>query len=115
MYDAVLAWQSHQAVVSQLLAEHQSLHAHTVQILDKELFASGKQLHHNRPLFDLIAKGESLPYCFHMCWTAGKVDKLKFLKQEKLWYLEKECDLQPLLQASERDDAKRVRKCATGS
>eukprot|EP00629_Pelagomonadales_sp_RCC1024_P005962 CAMPEP_0119296616 /NCGR_PEP_ID=MMETSP1329-20130426/50660_1 /TAXON_ID=114041 /ORGANISM="Genus nov. species nov., Strain RCC1024" /LENGTH=466 /DNA_ID=CAMNT_0007297553 /DNA_START=61 /DNA_END=1457 /DNA_ORIENTATION=- len=93
MYDVVLAWQSHQAVVSQVLGEMHALHALTVKILEKEAFASGKQLHHNKPMFERIARGEYEPYCFHMCWTAGKADKLKFLKQEKLWYLEPACDL----------------------
>ena len=110
MYDVVLAWQSHQAVVSQVLGEMHALHALTVQILEKEAFPSGKQLHHNRPLFAKIADGSYEPYCFHMCWTAGKADKLKFLKQEKLWYLERHCELDALGGA---DDA-RLRKCATG-
>ncbi|KAH8083456.1 nucleotide-diphospho-sugar transferase [Aureococcus anophagefferens] len=57
MYDVVLAWQSHQAVVSQVLGEMHALHALTVQILEKEAFPSGKQLHHNRPLFAKIADG----------------------------------------------------------
>jgi len=35
-HDIVLAWQSHQAVVSQLAAEAQALHGMTVQILDQE-------------------------------------------------------------------------------
>ena len=110
MYDVVLAWQSHQAVVSQVLGEMHALHALTVQILEKEAFPSGKQLHHNRPLFAKIADGSYEPYCFHMCWTAGKADKLKFLKQEKRWYLERHCELDALGGA---DDA-RLRACATG-
>ena len=111
MYDVVLAWQSHQAVVSQVLGEMHALHALTVVILDKETFPSGKQLHHNRPLFARIAAGEYEPYCFHMCWTAGKEDKLKFLKQEKLWYLDASCDLDKIAGA---DDAK-LRQCAYGA
>ena len=50
MYDVVLAWQSHQAVVSQVLGEFHALHALTVKILDKIEFPSGKQFHHNRAL-----------------------------------------------------------------
>mmetsp|Transcript_22633 Transcript_22633/g.75072 ORF Transcript_22633/g.75072 Transcript_22633/m.75072 type:complete len:327 (+) Transcript_22633:115-1095(+) len=110
MYDVVLAWQSHQAVVSQVLGEMHALHALTVQILEKEAFPSGKQLHHNRPLFAKIADGSYEPYCFHMCWTSGKVDKLKFLKQAKLWLLEPACDLKALA-----DAAPEVRRrCAYG-
>ena len=110
MYDVVLAWQSHQAVVSQVLAEMHALHALSAQILEKEAFPSGKQLHHNRPLFKSIADGTYEPFCFHMCWTAGKADKLKFLKQENLWYLEKDCELASL---SDIDDAA-LRTCALG-
>ena len=110
MYDVVLAWQSHQAVVSQVLGEMHALHALTVAILDKEKFPSGKQLHHNRPLFARIAAKEYEPYCFHMCWTAGKEDKLKFLKQESLWYLGPDCDLDAL---DESDEAQ-LRACAYG-
>ena len=98
-YATVLAWQSHQALVSQLLAEVHSLLGMTISILDKEHFPSGKQFHHNRPLFDKIHQQLFTPYCFHMCWTAGKQDKLKFLKQENLWFLPKgDCsDLQFIL------------------
>ena len=62
-------------------------------------------------MFEKIAKGEYEPYCFHMCWTAGKADKLKFLKQEKLWYLEPDCDLNKLDDAP----AARLRQCALGA
>lgn len=96
-YSTVLAWQSHQALVSQLLAENHALFGLTVHILDKEQFPSGKQLHHNRPLFDRIHAGNFTPYCFHMCWTAGKPDKLKFLKQEQLWFLPDSCPLSRLV------------------
>jgi hypothetical protein len=111
MYDVVLAWQSHQAVVSQVLGEFHALHALTVKILDKIEFPSGKQFHHNRALFEKIKRKEFEPYCFHMCWTAGKADKLKFLKQDGLWYLEESCALKNL----DADDAASVRRCGVGS
>lgn len=106
-YASVLAWQSHQAVVSQLLAEAHALYGVTVKILDKIQFPSGKQLHHNRPLFDKIHAKTFFPFCFHMCWTAGKADKLKFLKQENLWYLPPSCSLDNML-----NDPEIVAKCA---
>ena len=65
-----------------------------MKILDKIEFPSGKQFHHNRALFEKIKRKEFEPYCFHMCWTAGKADKLKFLKQDGLWYLEESCVLE---------------------
>ena len=111
MYDVVLAWQSHQAVVSQVLGEFHALHALTVKILDKIEFPSGKQFHHNRALFEKIKRKEFEPYCFHMCWTAGKADKLKFLKQDGLWYLEESCALKNL----DADDAASVKRCGLGS
>ena len=45
-----------------------------------------------------------------MCWTAGKADKLKFLKQDGLWYLEESCALKNL----DADDAASVRRCGLG-
>ena len=32
------------------------------------------------------------PYAFHMCWTASKVDKLKYLQQLGGWFLHPTCD-----------------------
>ena len=110
MYDVVLAWQSNQAVVSQVLGEFHALHALTVKILDKIEFPSGKQFQLNRALFEKIKRKEFEPYCFHMCWTAGKADKLKFLKQDGLWYLEESCALKNL----DADDAVSVKRCGLG-
>ena len=31
------------------------------------------------------------PYGFHMCWTQGKPDKLKYLRLASMWYLTPQC------------------------
>ena len=62
-------------------------------------------------MFQKIHAGEFEPFCFHMCWTAGKADKLKFLKQERLWLLAPECDLRKL----EAADGDKLRRCGVGS
>ena len=36
--------------------------------------------------------GTERPYVFHMCWTAGRTDKLRYLKNMALWFLEPKCD-----------------------
>ena len=39
------------------------------------------------------------PYGFHMCWTQGKPDKLKYLRQASMWYLTPQCSpLENLIQ-----------------
>ena len=38
------------------------------------------------------AEGAIKPFVFHMCWTAGRVDKLRYLKNMALWFLEPTCD-----------------------
>ena len=49
--------------------------------------------HHDKPYMKkLQAKSlASPPYGFHMCWTQGKPDKLKYLKIANMWYLTPQC------------------------
>jgi hypothetical protein len=38
-----------------------------------------------------IRTGDYMPYTFHMCWTQTKADKLKNIKDAKLWHLTNTC------------------------
>ena len=40
-----------------------------------------------------FARGELRPYVFHMCWTESKVQKLQYLKNMALWFLDPKCPL----------------------
>ena len=39
-------------------------------------------------------KDDVKPFVFHMCWTASKVDKIKYLKQLGGWFMPNTCDTQ---------------------
>lgn len=110
LYEFVLLRSSQQVVVTEVLAEHHARYGLTFKQLPWWNFPSGKHFHHNKAFFSTVLDGSYEPYCFHMCWTSGKVDKLKFLKQAKLWLLEPACDLKALA-----DAAPEVRRrCAYG-
>lgn len=40
-----------------------------------------------------IVDGSQPAFVFHMCWTAGRTDKLKYMKNMGLWFLQPTCDL----------------------
>eukprot|EP00618_Florenciella_parvula_P004531 CAMPEP_0119526638 /NCGR_PEP_ID=MMETSP1344-20130328/41209_1 /TAXON_ID=236787 /ORGANISM="Florenciella parvula, Strain CCMP2471" /LENGTH=100 /DNA_ID=CAMNT_0007565671 /DNA_START=1 /DNA_END=303 /DNA_ORIENTATION=+ len=63
-----------------------------VMVLDKEHFPQGQVFHHNKPVMMEFVEGTKQPYVFHMCWTASKVDKLKYMKQVGMWFLTDTCD-----------------------
>ena len=48
------------------------------------------------PLLDGTSSTERRRSCtvdvFHVCWTAGRTDKLRYLKNMALWFLEPKCD-----------------------
>ena len=102
---------SQQAVISTVVTEHHAAYGLGVLILPYRPFPSGKHYHHNKALWAKIESGAYEPYCFHMCWTANKADKLKFLAESGLWYLEDGCDLDALAAAT--PEARR--RCALGA
>jgi hypothetical protein len=88
---------SHQEVLTQILNDHISRHAHTVQLLSLEDFPSGVVYHHRKAYFQEILHGSAKPYVFHMCWTKNKDDKIKYLKVSNLWFLSDECTVTSLM------------------
>jgi len=87
--DLISGWGSQQTATSQLLNDASSRHGLVVSVLPKGIFIPGQQFHRNKHLMKRIVAGEFTPIVFHMCWTANKVEKLKYLKEDmKMWYLQ---------------------------
>jgi hypothetical protein len=65
----------------------------TVKVYSKETeeFPGGLHFHRKKEVMKNIMSGNSKAYIFHMSWTNGKGDKLKFLQQMGEWYLNDEC------------------------
>ena len=90
-FDAVQVLGSHQNVFTYKMVEGLGLnHRHAV-ILSLEDFPNGIMYHHDKPYMKKLQAREVSPYGFHMCWTQGKPDKLKYLKIAKMWYLQEQC------------------------
>lgn len=90
-FDAVQVLGSHQNVFTYKMVEGLGLnHRHAV-ILDLKEFPNGIMYHHDKSYMRQLDKKEVNPYGFHMCWTQGKPDKLKYLKLAKMWYLTEQC------------------------
>lgn len=53
------------------------------------------QLHHEKELMAKISNRQYTPYTFHMCWTQTKADKLKYIKEGRLWWLTPQCSEYP--------------------
>ena len=78
-----------------LLLEHMARHGLTVGVLDPLLFPQGQIFHRKKAIMQSFVDGTERPYVFHMCWTAGRTDKLRYLKNMALWFLEPKCDQDP--------------------
>ena len=68
-----------------LLLEHMARHGLTVGVLDPLLFPQGQIFHRKKAIMQSFVDGTERPYVFHMCWTAGRTDKLRYLKNMALW------------------------------
>lgn len=93
--DIIFASRSHQQILIQMLAEHNSLSGLRVKVLSREdtefPFPSGYHYNMNRNYMKQLAKGEKKPYVFHMCWTLNREDKVAYMKQMGMWYLNDKC------------------------
>jgi hypothetical protein len=93
--------QSHQQTLTALLAEHASLYALKVKILERDrddMFPGGYHFHFRGKdnFFYGFFRGEKSPYLFHMSWTLNKDNKLLFLRQLGEWYVQDQCIGRPL-------------------
>ena len=91
--DLIFACRSRQQILIALLAEANSLTGLKVKILDKNEygFPGGQQYHSNFPYMKKFIEGKVTPQIFHMSWTLNKDDKLKFLRQMGMWYVNDHC------------------------
>jgi len=92
--DLIVAARSHQQVLISMLTEHNSISGLRVKVLsrDQEEFPSGYHYHMmSKTFMRKFVKGKTESWIFHMCWTLNKDDKLKFLRQMGMWYVEDKC------------------------
>jgi hypothetical protein len=91
--DLVFAVRSHQQILITLLAEMNSWAGLKVKVLnrDEDDFPSGYHYHTQLGWMKQMVDGKKDPYIFHMCWTLNKEDKLLFMRQMGMWYVDDEC------------------------
>ena len=91
--DVIFSCRSHQQILIQFLAEHNSLSGLKVKVLSRENdeFPSGYHYNMRKDFMKKLTKGETNSYIFHMCWTLNKEDKLAYMRQMGMWYLKDEC------------------------
>ena len=91
--DLIFACRSHQQVLISLLAETNSYAGLNVNILsrDEDDFPGGYHYHMRKDYMRQFINGKKDPYIFHMCWTLNKVNKLEYMRQMGMWYLNDEC------------------------
>jgi hypothetical protein len=120
-FDAVQVLGSHQNVFTLKMVEGLSVNAASSVLLSLKDFPNGIMYHHDKGymkklhargyISDPTVSSESdkeeqykyqlsvsmssphypSPYHFHMCWTQGKPDKLKYLRLAQMWYLTDQC------------------------
>lgn len=78
---------SHQSVLIRYLTEVHDLYGIKVNVLSNTDFPSGAMYHNNKTFIKRIKEYKEEPYVFHMCWTANREDKVKYLKDLGMWYL----------------------------
>ena len=109
-FDQIMTVRSHQHVLDRLLGQHAANFGMRAQVLSKEYFPQGQVFHHNKALMKEFADFKKHPHVFHMCWTASKVNKLKYMKQVGHWYLRDTCN-EESLRASDALTADALRDC----
>jgi len=91
--DMVLSMTSHQQALGALLDEHSSLTGLRVKTLPAADFPGGYHYHRKKEIDSMkdIVRGKHVPYLLHMSWTTNKKNKLVFLQQMGLWYVNDKC------------------------
>jgi hypothetical protein len=90
-FDNVQLLGSHQNVMTTRLVEGLSLSHNNAKIISIEDFPTGYQFHHERGYMRKFKEKSIHPYNFHMCWTQGKPDKLRYMREIAIWYLSETC------------------------
>ena len=91
--ELILQKKSHQQALTALLGEHASRHGLKVKIIPMEDldFLGGFHYHRKIDTMRALAKDEVKPSMFHMSWTSNKKNKLLFMKQMGMWYVNGSC------------------------
>jgi hypothetical protein len=93
--EIVLSGRSHQEVLIQQLADLNMLVGLKVKVLNKDDYEFPGGYHYNHIYDDDFMRrfiaGKAYPYMFHMSWTLNKDDKLKYLKQMGMWFVNDGC------------------------
>jgi hypothetical protein len=90
--DLIKKVHSHQAAFQAILSEHSSLFGLKVKTLPEAQFAGGHTYHMNKQLMKRIIRKEvQLPYIFHMSWTNNKKNKILYMKQMAMWFMQDQC------------------------
>jgi hypothetical protein len=95
-FDLIATHGSHQNVFTNRLEEGLDLTRIHPKVLSLRDFPTGVQYHHNKPYMEEFRTGKVKPYNFHMCWTAGKADKIKYFKLALMWFLKPALHLRDL-------------------
>ena len=89
--EIVLSSRSHQEILIQQLADLNELIGLKIKVLNRKDYDFPGGYHFNHVRDDNFMRnfvtGKSNPYIFHMSWTLNKEDKLKYLKQMGMWYV----------------------------
>ena len=95
-FDVLQTTGSHQNVFTFRLNENTDLAGVRPKLLDIREFPTGIMHHHDKRYMSAIREGTVRPYNFHMCWTAGKADKLIYFKESAMWFVKDSCELAAL-------------------
>jgi Nucleotide-diphospho-sugar transferase len=89
----VLRTESHQQALIGVLNEHSSVFGLRVKVLNRELdeFPGGFHYHKQKQFMKDVFAGKKHPILFHMSWTNDKTDKIKFMKQSNMWFVQDQC------------------------
>lgn len=110
-FDYIMQTRSHQHILDRFLAEHSAMFGMRTKVLRKDVFPQGQVFHHNKALMEEFVQNKKKPSVFHMCWTANKKDKLKYMKQTGIWFLTDTCDEGWLRGTGQRAGAGGLRAC----
>ena len=86
-----MKWTSDQGVFNALLPEYVSLLGMSVKTLHDLDFPGGFHYHRSKDFIKNIVEGKVEPVTFHMHWTKTALDKINFMKQMGMWYIENKC------------------------
>jgi hypothetical protein len=91
---------SHQATMTRHLTELYEVSTIKINVLNRSHFPSGSMFHHDKTYISKMMKGIINPYVFHMCWTASREEKVKYLKEMNMWYISEAVNLTAVLKDS---------------